>query len=219
MIVYNSNKILFKELEQFLYFYYSDIEYPISIQKPLSHQKHIVYNTEQLSRPDLIDFIESIKNNYNIYEVWDYSLININILNNYGIYNTKHIPLKIWPEYKTKILSYNIDNTYDYDIGFCGWAYGNHRLDILDQIKPTNLTIDIIHNQYGDERDKRLAKCKILLNIHFDQNYQIFEYYRCFPWLDTGKIVVSENSLDNDSRCVNVNYTEIVPTLKQLLNK
>lgn len=219
MIVYSSNKLLFKELEQFLYFYYSDTKYPISIQKPLLNQKQIVYNTEQLCRPDLADFIESIKNNDYIHEVWDYSQINIDILNKHGIYHTKHIPLKIWPEYKNKILSFNTHNIYSYDIGFCGWVYGDHRLYILNQIKLSGLTIDIIDNQYEDARDMRLSKCKILLNIHFDQNYKIFEQYRCFPWLDTKKIVVSENSLDNDPRCVNVDYTHIVPTLKQLLNK
>jgi hypothetical protein len=59
----------------------------------------------------------------------------------------------------------------------------------------------------------------MILNIHFNENYKIFEQYRCFAWLDIGKVVLSENSLDNDPRCINVSYDEIVPTLMKVLNK
>ena len=55
--------------------------------------------------------------------------------------------------------------------------------------------------------------------MHFDASYKIFEQFRCFAWLDIGKTVVSENSLDNDNRCINVDSNEIPNTLRRLLNK
>lgn len=218
-MIHNPNPILFRELEDFLSFYHKDELFPISIQNVHFDHKQILYNIEQLTRPDMEGFISFIKDNTLIYEIWDYSLSNIQILNKFGIYNTKYVPFKIWPSYYSKLLSFNPNHIYDFDIGFCGWVYGDHRIKLLNEIQASGLTIDIIDNLYGDQRDEKLAKCRILLNIHFNENYRIFELYRCFPWLDTGKIVVSETSLDNDPRCVNVEYTEILPTLKLLLNK
>lgn len=217
MKLHNPGGSLFKELEGFLRYYYNDIDTPISIMRQYFDEPQIVFNTEQLTIPDLFNNIMSYKNS-NIIEIWDYSLSNINILNSVGINNTKHIPLKIWPEYKKKLDSLNTDNTYYYDVGFCGWTGSARRRSILELIKNSGMTLDIIEGGvFGEDRDKRLAKCKILLNIHFDTTYKIFEQLRCFPWIDTGKTVVSENSLDNDPRCVNVEYEDLVPTLLGLL--
>lgn len=220
-IIYNPNNILFYELENFLKYYYSDVKYPICIQTSHTDVPHIVYNTEQMTRNanDMYHLINNFRNNNKIIEIWDYSKTNIQILNKLGIYNVKHIPLKIWPAYKNQILSLNTDNTYHYDVGFCGWVHGNHRIDLLDKIQKSNITIDIIEDLYKDARDSRLARCKILLNIHYNKEYRIFEQLRCFPWIETNKIVVSETSLDNDPRCINVDYENIFSTLKGLLNK
>ena len=57
----------------------------------------------------------------------------------------------------------------------------------------------------------------MLLNVHFNNDYKIFEQLRCFAWLDTGKIVVSENSLDNDPRCLNSNYESLVSVVVETL--
>ena len=70
---------------------------------------------------------------------------------------------------------------------------------------------------YGEERDKALASCKILLNIHCFDDFTIFESARCEPWLSIGKCVISENSLDNDPRCINVDYHMLVLTVLNTL--
>lgn len=219
MVIFNPNKNLFNELESFLKFYYSDTEYPISIYKSYFNEPHILYNTEQMTRSDVADMVASFKDNTSIIEIWDYSIANIEILKNFGIKNIKHVPLKIWPEYSDKLLSFNPDNSYDYDVGFCGWVTGDRRINILDEIYKAGISLEIIRDNYGEERDKKLAKCQIILNIHFNEKHMIFEQCRCFPWLDTGKTVVSEHSLDNDPRCINVNYEDILSTLIGLLNK
>ena len=81
---------------------------------------------------------------------------------------------------------------------------------IIDQLNKYGYHILIISNMYGEDRDKQLATCKVLLNIHAHEDYQIFESARCEPWLAIGVSVISEQSLDNDSRCINVSYDEIV---------
>jgi hypothetical protein len=221
MEIYNPNQQLFCELENFLRYFYREIETPIAIMHHRADidRPQILYNTEQLTRPDLYSTINNYQHK-NILEIWDYSLVNIKILNSAGIYNTKYVPLKIWPEYQTKLQQYCENSSFEFDIGFCGWVYGDHRVKILNSIKQlTNISIDIIDGLYGDDRDQRLARCRMILNIHFNENYKIFEQYRCFAWLDIGKVVLSENSLDNDPRCINVSYDEIVPTLMKVLNK
>lgn len=217
MQVINPDQLLFKELEEFLQYYYSDVIYPISILRPTLAFPQILFNTEQLTRNDIQNIITLYKNNEHIIEIWDYSLANISIWNSFGIYNVKHTPFKIWPSYRDKLLSYNSEQKYNFDIGFVGWVHGSKRIDMLQEIIKHNISIDIIENVYGEERDKRLAKCKILLNIHFDNDYQIFEQLRCFAWRDIGKIIVSENSLDNDDKCINVPYNQIITTLLGLL--
>jgi hypothetical protein len=217
MDIYNPDTNLFGELESFLRFYYAT-DYPISIYKPQSDIKNIFFNTEQLTREDCRYFANSQISNQNIHEIWDYSIINVEIWNSLGFLNTKHIPLKIWPDYQNKLMSYKTES-YDFDVGFCGWVGGEHRYSIINNIKQNNISIDLIENLYGEERDKRLSKCKIILNMHFNESYKIFEQFRCFAWLDIGKTVVSENSLDNDNRCINVDSNEISNTLRRLLNK
>jgi hypothetical protein len=60
--------------------------------------------------------------------------------------------------------------------------------------------IDIINiHRWGDERDFLLGQCQIIINIHYDDDYQIFEHLRCDRWLMSGAIVLSETSLNDDS--------------------
>lgn len=214
--VHNSLPKLFHELQNFLA-YYSNSSIPISICVPLKdkNQEHILYNTEQLTKWSEVRKIKDvIKNNNNIVEIWDYSEENINILHKNGITNTKYFPPKIWPEYRNKLLSYN-DGSYDYDVAFCG-LMSEARIKIIKRLKQNNISCDIIR-AYGEHRDKRISKCKILLNVHYAGDYKIFEKIRCFPWLDINKIVISQNSLDPDPRCINASFDDIVPAVIKTL--
>ena len=83
-------------------------------------------------------------------------------------------------------------------------------------LKSSNISINVIE-LFGKDRDIELAKCKIILNIHAEDDYKIFESCRCEPWLKLGITVISENSLDNDPRCINVNYNDIVKTVVELV--
>lgn len=217
MQIYNPDNVFFYELEEFLRHFYSEVDKPISIYRPGLFSGQIFYNTEQITRPEILKSTIELMEKNDIFEIWDYSQHNINILNSAGIKNARHVPLKIWPKYKEELLSYS--TKFDFDVGFCGWTASHHRSDLIQKLKNKNISIDVIENVYGSERDKRLARCKMLLNVHFNHNYKIFEQYRCFAWLDIGKIIVSENSIDNDDRCINVDYDQILPTITAKLNE
>lgn len=217
MKLYNTNNPIFYELEQFILncdeFYNSN--YPICVFKVMCNEDCILYNTEQTTRQDFN--FRDFKNPL-IKEIWDYSEINIENFKKNGITNVKLVKPKIWNEYAQKLSSYNTTNDYEYDVVFVGWVQ-ERREKILFDLKKENIKTLILSEHFLDERDKLISKSKILLNMHFDDDYKIFEIVRCFPWLDVNKIVVSENSLDNDERCINVNYNEIVHTIKKILNK
>lgn len=176
----------------------------------------IIYNTEQLSRPEMLRVIKNIIKKSNPLEIWDYSLANIHILKNNNIL-ARHVPLESPGWYVKELQSYRKDEQ-EYDVGFSGWM-SPRRLKILNKLKASGLSVNIVANIFGKERDKELAKCKIILNIHASPEYKIFESNRCEPWLKAGVRVISENSLDNDDRCINVKYSDIVKTVQSTLNR
>jgi hypothetical protein len=189
--------------------------FPVCVGWKSCKEPYIIFNTEQTTRKDFNfwRFTDS-----DIIEVWDYSLENIKNFKKNGIYNVKHVPFCLWDDYKRKIESYNVTKNYEYDVVFVGWI--NERRDlILNKLKQNGIKVLTIHyDLFGEERYKMISKSKILLNIHFTEDYNIFESYRCFPWIETNKIIVSENSLDNDIRCVNVDYENIVDTIIKIIN-
>ena len=62
-----------------------------------------------------------------------------------------------------------------------------------------------------------IGKAKILLNIHYNEEYKIFESIRCEPWMACGLTVVSESSLDDSTRCIHVPYKELVDKVCSIL--
>ena len=174
---------------------------------------HIFYNTEQMSWIRHITRVVSDINKYSPLEVWDYSLANIEILKLHGIYNVKHVPLHCTDTYKNELLSYR--NTIDYDVGFCGWPT-SRRNEIIRRLRSAGISVNNI-TDWGEKRDRQLARCSIILNIHSELHLSIFESARCEPWLSIGVPVVSEHSSIDDPRCINTSYNSIVDTVKKEL--
>jgi len=80
-----------------------------------------------------------------------------------------------------------------YDVGICAIRGSKRRYDMYQLLINRGVrVIDI--NQWGIERDKTIGSCKLLLNIHYDTDYQVFEHLRCDRWVMANHIVVSETS-------------------------
>jgi hypothetical protein len=189
----------------------------------------IVYNTEQVSIPrilakilklahpsepltplaPLVATIESWNPLTTKLEFWDYSLANIKILEKHGI-KAKYVPLKTTGPYLEKLQIF-AKYAKIYDIGFNGTISGR-RKKILDQLA-TTFTV-LTSTNWGDKRDAELGQCRVLINIHYDTDYMIFESARCEPWLAAGVPVISELSIDNDDRCILTTYDGFFDTVK-----
>lgn len=180
----------------------------------------IVYNTEQLTIPRILTKILRLVGSAPLdplvpkLELWDYSMVNIRILANHGII-AKYMPLKTSGPYLEKLQRF-ITSTKLYDIGFNG-SMSARRKTILDQLA-TSFTV-FISTSWGDTRDLELSQCRVLVNIHFDTDYMVFESARCEPWLSVGIPVISELSIDNDDRCILTTYDGFFDTVTEYFNK
>jgi hypothetical protein len=178
---------------------------------PSSEAKYVLYNTEQCTLTDRLSQLLERARQPDIVAVWDYSPINVSILRDNGIV-ASHVPLKTGGCYLERLRDFYDTIPKEYDVGFCG-SMSDRRHAILQALAADKgLRVLHIGGMSGDERDRQLARCKVIINIHYADNYQIFEAFRCEPWLALGSHIkiVSENSLDNDDRCINVPYDQLV---------
>ena len=178
-----------------------------------STENCIMYNTEQLSRIQMLTEVLQTVVAHPTIEIWDYSQANVDILKKYGIF-ARHVPLNSSTDYVNKLKGYK-SKIPEYDVGFCG-ALSDRRLKILEELKEMNISVNIVE-AWGDDRDKELAKCRVQINIHWEDDYQIFESARCEAWLKAGTIVFSEPSLDDDPRCIVVPYDKLSEAIKTFL--
>jgi len=176
------------------------------------NQPVLLYNCEQLSRQFHIELFLKLASNPHVKEVWDYSVAHCAILKSHGI-TARHVPLISPKAYIDQVVALRVPP--DVDVGFCG-CLSERRLAILNGLLKAGLTVHCV-TQFGLERDKRLARCRVLLNVHFSDDYTIFEQARCDVWLRAGVPVISETSVDDDTRCINVPYALLVEKVRAVV--
>ena len=83
-----------------------------------------------------------------------------------------------------------------YDVAFVGTLTPRRQkaLDGLRHQRP-DLRVLVLTDAFGQARNALLARARVLLNIHADNEYLVFEEIRCAPAIYNGLCVVSETSL------------------------
>lgn len=178
---------------------------------------HIFMNTEQLSRAcELGSIVKASRKN--VVEIWDYSLANVQILKYHGV-DARHVPLITPDWYMEQLRKFREPyvNNFEYDVGFCG-SESERRKIIFDALVASGISFYNV-KKHGEEKDMELAKCKIMINVHVGEDYKIFESERCEQWLRLGVPIISEHSFDNDPRCINVKYEDLVQTVIEFLRE
>jgi len=181
---------------------------------PNNTAKKIIYNIEQMTREIMLERNLPRMKQSDIVEIWDYSISNYNILKNHNL-SVRSVPFKLSLQ---TIIEYRNLQTLDkeYDIAFCG-QIGPYRQNILDELKARGKKLLVLDGDYTILRDIEIGKAKILLNIHFNETYKVFETIRCEPWLSSGFTVLTETSLDNDPRATTVPYNQLVSKACEIL--
>jgi hypothetical protein len=172
-----------------------------------------ILNTEQLTRDWYLkkythDLGRLLSNDVSL-TLYDYSLFNTSLIP-LGLKASRIIPYKCKiseiPDYSVEV---------DYDVAFVG-TKSVRRQKILGDLEDRGVKVKYIES-WGEERDKEVQSCKVLLNIHYADDYRVYESIRCDRWLTFGKVVVTETSLDitypNHEKLIISSYDNLVETV------
>ena len=150
----------------------------------------IIYNTEQMSDESAwrtSHYLGLLK----AYQVWDYSVRNVERLEALGVTRVTHVPVGYVPEL-ARIQSVE----EDIDVLFYG-SLNERRQCILDELRQRGLEVVAVFGVYGAERDDLIARAKVVINIHYYES-KIFEIVRVSYLLINQKAVVAECGLDTE---------------------
>uniref|UniRef100_A0A6C0DAH0 Glycosyltransferase n=1 Tax=viral metagenome TaxID=1070528 RepID=A0A6C0DAH0_9ZZZZ len=164
--------------------------------------------------------LEHLTNKYNLdynekyllpdIDVYDYSLDNIKIFGR-GIY----IPYKnnFIESIQLKSL---ININKKFDISFVGTP-SDRRSKILYKLIELGYKVDII-DTFGKDRDTRIGASKLLLNIHLEDEWIIYEALRCERWRFVGMPILSEKCISPlPDGIIECEYDKIIDKVKEIL--
>lgn len=179
--------------------------------------KYIFFNLEQVDT-DSSWFTPNYLSLLKKYPVWDYSQANIQALSALGI-EAKLCGIGYVPAL-TRIEPAAQE---DIDVLFIG-SINQRRKYILDHLRNAGLRVVSLFGVYGEERDRHIARAKIIINIHYYEA-KVFEIVRCSYLMANRKFIVSEFGKDcalelpyKNSLCF-CHYDELVERCKFWVDK
>lgn len=148
----------------------------------------ILYNLEQIYpgspwlSPDYLALLRT-------YPVWDYSRLNVAALQALGARAVQLLPIGYAPT-----LSRIAPAEEDIDVLFFG-SLNPRRMQVLEALDQRGLQVHVLVGVYGEERDRCIARAKMVLNVHYYEARR-FEIVRASYLLANGRCVVSETGAD-----------------------
>lgn len=143
----------------------------------------VMFNLEYIGSDSKV-ITEEYLNLLKRFEVWDFLKVNIENLKKLGI-KAKYCP--IWYSSCLTVIPMEYPTI---DVLFYG-GINERRKKIIDQLRQLGIKVMALFNVFGQERDKYIAKSKMVLNIkYYEGNY--FEAVRISYLLANQKFVVSE---------------------------
>lgn len=137
------------------------------------------------------------------HEVWDYSAVNAAYLAARGV------PARLLPVGYAPCLSRIEPAVEDIDVLAYG-AMTPRRIAILQALHQRGLKVVPLFNVYGPERDRYIARSRLVLNIHA-QTARLFEIVRVSYLLANGRCVLSEDGNDAGLEAPYRDGVEFVP--------
>lgn len=168
--------------------------------------KLVFVNTEQLTVPKKLQEYRYFTRDPSI-EVYDYSRANISISGR-GTY----LPIEE-DKGETTLLKTLRDRfrhaSHAFDVA-CVGSVTPYRTYLVNFLKQAGVRVDFIQG-FGIERDRRVAKCKILLNLHAEPSYKLYEPIRCERWRYAGMPIITEPCVDEVPPGVTTSALEDMP--------
>jgi hypothetical protein len=128
-------------------------------------------------------------------EAWDYSAHNARVVETLTAQ-----PVRVCPSASTadveELRRLRRDTPVEYDYVCVGTA-SPHRTAVAAAVAATGARVLNLEAVRGPERDRAIASARALLNVHYSQDYRVFESVRCVRWLRAGMRVVTEPCEDD----------------------
>lgn len=163
----------------------------------VQYNKVYILNIEQASQLSSVagfdfdqEILKYLKLNQNI-GLMDYSRANVQHIQNYLGPDVNVKNTMIMPYFENKNEKFP-SGPKPKDIAFIG-TLSDRRKNILMDLALKGLNVEFVSG-FGPKRDLTISKFKILLNLHFADNYTVFEEIRCNRAVFNHIIVVSEPS-------------------------
>ena len=164
-------------------------------------------NVEMLSEKNRIEqVIQLLRLNI---PLLDYSLANINYMKlKIKELNINYKGTIMWLPYQfnhqENVYIKNTTNTFEYDVGIINAVIPNSKTNYNKLVYKRNIMWDMIKKKdwkyinilgWGKERDDIISKCKVIINVHNFDVFNVFEHIRCDRLLFANKIIVSDKSV------------------------
>ena len=165
-----------------------------SLARALEGKPYVLYQLEWLDDKDglLPEWPEYWEILRNAGTIWDYSRGGAEYLRAHGLYNLHHLP----PGFHRSMESFRPRPDPDIDVLFFGSPHPR-RQRVLDALKSQGLNIVVLHDAFGERRNRYIARSKIVLNIHAWHGPTPLETVRLSFLLANRAFVVSEQAEDN----------------------
>ncbi len=173
----------------------------------------IIYNMEQVGSGW---FAPQVVAMYNAHAVWEYSMVNATRYGAIGL----HPPTALVPfGYHSILEAFERKPEADRDIDVLHVGSINPRREhVLLQLEARGLKVKRLFGVYGPDRDEKMARCKVLLNVHYYDS-AIFEQARVCYAVANRVLVASETSAGNEGRTLATTheYTGLVDRVAALV--
>lgn len=163
-----------------------------------------IFQTEQLTREEWKNnAIETSK--YSI--LLEYSEYNKKIL----LENNHNAHVILCPIFLTIEMMFNVPEKI-FDFVFIG-SCNERRNFIIEKIKKKGFSVLILNNNFDfNNKYEEILKAKCLINIHYNEDYKVFEFARCTIPCFNNMIIVSEN-------CDGLEYEKNNPVNKLIIDR
>jgi len=183
----------------------------ISVSAPVMGSTHVLINTEQLSRCHYREVVSRCLGAGML--VIDYSLENIRIMGDH--------PNHLWFPHPFEVMRASTDTIRTKTVCMIGATRSIRRTRIFDAL--VGHGIEGVWG-WGDERDRSIMDFRVVVNVHFDEDYVVHEHLRCDRCVMNGLIVVSEDGIHNDlvpfgHHMLLTPYAQIVATVVDVLGR
>ena len=195
----------------------------------LDKSRIVFLNVEMLTEENRIKHIVELIN-HNI-KIADYSITNIYFLIKYlHSYNIPYYNQLIYLPYQYNLRDQlsleNVDNEYTYDVGIINaLPQQDESVDSSNTYRRTTIWNDLQKTKlkclnilgWDKERDEQIKMCKVILNVHHFECFNVFEHIRCDRLIFAKKIIISDESLYSNK--LDINNHIIIEKFDDLIKK